>query len=282
MVKTCSKCGKEKALNLFHFRKDSGKHRNECKACWKLSQASSRYGITFEQAAEFYKRPHCMCCGVEFTHSKQKHLHHVNHKVRGIVCKDCNILLRQETSDDLHRLKSCLSFMELPRENLFDKADQQGSRRDGASCGPSTTKRRARSYSLDGLHNCKTCNRDLPLKAFYLKRNTAGDLKPISNCKECQIVYCKSKQYTLTFEQVKYLRSKDTCDCCGTLCYPYIHHVGAKVLGAVCRTCNLFLEQETDQVKHSLSCCVKWIEGGDIVCSAWRHAEVSRNDSPLA
>ena len=267
MVKSCSRCGETKALSNFHFRKDSGKHRNECKACWKLSQAASRYGVTFEQAAEYYKQPHCMCCGVEFTHSKQKNLHHVNHKVRGVVCKDCNILLGQETLNDLSRLKSCLGYMDKPRENLFDKVNQQGSRRDGTSCGPSTTKRRASNYSLDGLHVCKTCKRELPLKKFYKKRNTQGVLKPITACKECQIIYCKTKQYGLTSEQVVCLRSKTECDCCGSnfTDTPYIHHVDNKVLGSVCRECNLFLEQETDQVKHRIVHCVAWIEGEDIV-----------------
>jgi hypothetical protein len=267
MVKSCSKCGKTKSLNTFHFRKDSGKYRNECKACWKLSQAASRYGITFEQAAEYYKRPHCMCCGVEFTHSKQKHLHHVNHKVRGVMCKDCNILLRQETVSDLNRLKSCLTYMDKPRENLFDKVNQQGSRHEGSLCGPSTTKRRAPNYSLDGLHACKTCKQLLPLKKFYRKRNTEGILKPITSCKECQIIYCKAKQYNLTLEQVAHLRSKTKCDCCSSSLtkVPYIHHVNDKVLGAICRDCNLFLEQETNQVKHRLINCVNWIEGEDIV-----------------
>lgn len=269
MVKTCSKCGEEKSLSSFHFRKDSGKYRNECKACWKLSQAKSKYGVTFEQAVRYYEQPHCMCCGVEFTTKpKQKHLHHVNNEMRGVVCKDCNILLRQETLDDLHRLKSCLSFMEKPRENLFYKVNQQGSRRDGVQCGPSTTKRRAPHYSLDGLHICKTCQKALPVDEFYKVKNTQGILKPITSCKSCTIIYCKSKQFNLTLEQVLFLRSKMICDCCGSEFQnfePYIHHVGDRVLGSVCRLCNLFLEQETDQVKHRIACCVKWIEGDDVV-----------------
>jgi hypothetical protein len=265
MVKTCSICGEEKELTSFYFRKDNNKHREECKTCNKLLQAVSRYNITFKQAIEHYEQSRCMCCGVEFTHARHKHLHHVNYAVRGVVCKDCNILLRQETPNDLHRLKSCLLFMEKPRKNLFDKVNQPGSRRDGTSCGPSTTKRRAPNYSLDGLQVCKICKHRLPLSKFYKKRNTQGKLKPITSCKECQIVYCKAKQYNLTTEQVKQIRSNTECDCCGVTTTPYIHHVGDTVLGGVCRECNLFLEQETDQVKHRLSSCVKWIEGGDIV-----------------
>jgi len=269
MLKTCSKCGKEKSLTSFHFRKDSKKYRNECKKCLKLLQTAHRYNITFKQAARYYEQSHCMCCGVEFAMKpKQKHLHHVDNKMRGVVCKDCNILLRQETTNDLHRLKSCLSFMGKQRENLFYSVNQQGSRRDGKLCGPSTTKRRVPYYSLEGLHVCKTCQKALPVDKFYKVKNTQGILKPITSCKSCYIIYCKSKQYNLTPEQVNFLRSKTNCDCCGSEFQkfePYIHHVDDCVLGSVCRLCNLFLEQETDQVRHRLISCVKWIEGSDVV-----------------
>ena len=35
-VKKCRLCQKEKSLSDFTFRKDSGKHRNECKECCNL------------------------------------------------------------------------------------------------------------------------------------------------------------------------------------------------------------------------------------------------------
>lgn len=33
-MKKCGKCGTEKPLTDFHFRKDRGKHYSQCKACW--------------------------------------------------------------------------------------------------------------------------------------------------------------------------------------------------------------------------------------------------------
>lgn len=33
MTKVCTKCGVEKSIDNFYFRKDSGKYRNECKEC---------------------------------------------------------------------------------------------------------------------------------------------------------------------------------------------------------------------------------------------------------
>lgn len=266
MVKTCSKCNKEKTLNNFHFRKDSKKYRNECKECWRFCQASRRYGITFEQAEKYYKQSYCMCCGVVFTRPKQKHIHHVGDKVKGVVCRECNIFLRQETSDHLHRLKSCLSFMSKPRKNLFDKVNSQGSRCNGELCGPSTTARRAPNFPIDSSYLCKVCNRKLPSNQFYKQKNTQGIYKPIKTCKGCQIIYCKAKYFGLSTDQIMFLRSKTLCDCCGdTLKLPYIHHVKDRVLGTVCRECNLFLEQESEDTKHRIASCVNWILGDDTV-----------------
>lgn len=35
-TKSCSKCNKQKTLDMFQYRNDSKKHRNECKGCCKL------------------------------------------------------------------------------------------------------------------------------------------------------------------------------------------------------------------------------------------------------
>ncbi len=262
MTQVCSKCGLEKSLSLFHYRKDSKKHRNECKVCWKYLQAARRYGITFEQAIEYYKQPFCLCCGYVFLTMKDRHLHHVNHTVKGIVCKDCNILLGQETPENLHRLQACLLFMQKSRKNLFDKVNPQGSRSNGKQCGPSTTD------TLDSLRTCKCCGQRLSLKHFYKQKYVSGKYGYYASCKNCYKILVKTHQYELTFEQVKFLRSKPQCDCCGVAFNgkpPYIHHVDDTVLGAICRLCNLCLEQETDQIKKRLLSCVNWIKDDDTV-----------------
>lgn len=38
-MKTCNKCKKRKSLNEFYFRKDTNKHRSECKECNKQAKA---------------------------------------------------------------------------------------------------------------------------------------------------------------------------------------------------------------------------------------------------
>ncbi len=261
-MQVCSKCNIEKSLDAFCYRKDKKKYLSECKVCQKYSQAARRYGITFEQAVEYYKQPSCLCCGYIFSTMKDRNLHHVNHIVKGIVCKDCNILLSQETPEDLHRLQSCLLFMQKSRKNLFDKVNQQGSRSSDERCGPSTT-------DTPGLlRTCKCCKQQLSLKHFYKQKYASGKYGRYAACKTCYKILVKTYRYGLTFEQVSFLRSKHQCDCCGKPFKgkpPYIHHVGDTILGTVCRLCNLYLEQETDQTKRRLLACVNWLKGDDTV-----------------
>jgi len=277
VVQTCSKCNQVLPLNSFHFRKDTNKYRTICKSCWKYQQAAKRYNISFEQAIEWYKQPHCMCCKSFFKTMKERNLHHVNHKVKGVVCKECNILLGQETIQDLHRLEACLWFMQQPRENLFDRVNQQGSRSQERRSGPSTTARPT------PLRVCKCCGKRLPLKHFYKQKYQSGKYGYYRACKQCYKILVKTSKYGLTFEQVQYLRSKQQCDCCGESFNkkpPYIHHVGGQVLGVVCRLCNLYLGQEDINTRKRIQACIRWIKGDDTVCSTLKDVEVSRNDLP--
>ena len=54
-TKICSKCGRNKLINEFHFRKDNNKYRNECKACrckaYKIWKKGNR-----EKQREYHKR----------------------------------------------------------------------------------------------------------------------------------------------------------------------------------------------------------------------------------
>src|SRR4030042_285251 len=154
MTKICNKCLIEKPLLAFHYRNDSQKYRNECKACWKLSVASREYRISLEQAEAYYQRPTCMCCGAEFKTKRDRHLHHVNHQVIGVLCMYCNIALGQETVDDIKRIKGTLEFMS--RENFFDRANQQVRQDNGIRLVTPTTKRQ------QSLRQCKLCSQMYP------------------------------------------------------------------------------------------------------------------------
>ncbi len=259
MNKSCSKCLIEKDLSEFSYRKDTGKHRNQCKECWKYRCSATRLGISFEMAKEYYRQPTCMCCSENFKTKKDHHLHHVNHKVKGVICHYCNIALEQETPETTQRLQACLDFMSSSRENPFDRGNQPGRSGNGVLPFPSTSKRRKTFNECE----CKFCKRNLPLKHFYKRNYKNGGFCYYTACKECHKIYVKTYQYGLSFEQISILRSTSKCDCCDlhfTLnSGPYIHHVGTRVLGVVCRGCNALLEQESALTKHKIESCIKFI-----------------------
>ncbi len=57
-MKTCTKCREAKSLDDFYFRKESGKHRNECKECVKGVQKesySSKKDVKIVMATDYQK-----------------------------------------------------------------------------------------------------------------------------------------------------------------------------------------------------------------------------------
>ena len=50
-TKICTKCGEEKNLSEFSFRKDNNKFRNECKKCRSLIECNNR-----KENIELYKK----------------------------------------------------------------------------------------------------------------------------------------------------------------------------------------------------------------------------------
>lgn len=261
MVRTCSYCKTEKESSKF------AKHY--CKECIKYRNASRRYNISFEKAKEFYRHPTCMCCNQSFVTRKDQHLHHVKHKVHGVLCKYCNLALRQETNKDAHRILSCLEFMSKPRKNLFDRANQQGSQQ--LETDPSTTERPAH------LRQCKMCNNLLPFNMFYKQKYKSGKYGYYASCKECHKIFVKTYKYGLTFDEVKLLRATINCDCCDEkLIVPYIHHIGNNILGIVCLECNILLEQESQITKLKLEACKRWMVmiQSDLHRDMQRHTEM--------
>ncbi len=258
MVKICSKCLIEKDNLEFYYRNDIGKLRDQCTQCWKYRCSATRLGISFDEAKEYYRQPKCMCCGESFTTKKDHHLHHINHKVHGVICHFCNIALEQEKPETFDRLKACLEFMSKPRKNLFDRVNQQGRTNEGSLSFPSTIKRRIPS----GHRQCKFCARVLLLNNFYSRKYKSGKRGYHTACKNCYKIYVKTHKYKLTFEQVKILRDTIQCDCCGVefdaSTNHYIHHIDKTVLGVVCKKCNILLEQESKTTQRKLAACIQW------------------------
>lgn len=269
MKKTCLICTIDKNVSEFHFRKETQKYRNQCKECGKYTTASRRYGISFNQAKNFYKEPKCMCCDDYFLNRKHQHLHHVKHKVHGVLCRYCNLVLGQETQDDMSRITACLKFMSRDRKNLFDRDNQQGSQQ--TEFDPSTTE------CPTHLRKCKVCNKCLPKGMFYRQKYTSGKYGHYAACKECYKIIVKTYKYGLTFNQVQYLRSIKTCQCCQQILkVPYIHHIGNEILATLCRECNIILEQESQTTMNKLKACKRWMEmiQSDLLGNMQKHTEM--------
>jgi hypothetical protein len=113
---------------------------------------------------------------------------------------------------------------------------------------------------VDGKQFCIFCNTWKPLDD-YSRRNGLKN-KINTYCKACQRIRKAMHRYSLTAEQVTALYSKQSCDCCGsafkTQQQQHIHHVGDKVLGAVCLTCNHLLRDQSEEHPHRLQCVVEF------------------------
>lgn len=98
---TCRICGVSKLLSEFHFRKDNGKHRTECKSCRNTKEAVRRYSTTVEDIDRLREQQN-NCCAICGTHADDishstftvnplviDHCHKTGH-IRGMLCPTCN------------------------------------------------------------------------------------------------------------------------------------------------------------------------------------------------
>lgn len=277
MLKTCSFCKEAKTLD--NFDKNGKYLYSICKDCKRLKTACRRYKISIEAVEFLFAFENCMCCGVKFKSTRLRHIHHIYDGVRGVVCQRCNHVLGQETKDDLKRIQSCIDFISRARKNLLN--------RDNPQERPSTNELKEgipNDYTPDSFRICNKCGESKPLTDFspHSKSNPWRRL----HCKSCASAMVAANEYKISLQQVIELRKKTTCNCCGCQFtednWADIHHVSNEVRGLVCHNCNRLLVDESKEQLSRLQDCEQWIlDDEDIVCSAWRHAEVSRNDSPL-
>jgi len=100
-MQTCRICDEPKPLDAFHFRKDNGKHRTECKDCRNKKEAAHRYNITVEDIDNLVARAgnRCEICGIHASEVVHKQYTtnplvidhcHTTGEVRGLLCPTCN------------------------------------------------------------------------------------------------------------------------------------------------------------------------------------------------
>ncbi len=143
-TRECRVCGQEKNLLADYYlsRKDptlASSYSYECKDCTikrtvqynKDNSASVRsqylkrqYGLTFEEfdAMLSSQENACAICGTKQPSKNRGRTRrfHVDHdhktgKVRGLLCKSCNIALG-EIEDNIHTLKSMIQYLESHEE----------------------------------------------------------------------------------------------------------------------------------------------------------------------
>jgi hypothetical protein len=187
-------------------------------------------------------------------------------------------VLGQETKDDLKRIQSCIKFITEDRKNLLDRDDPQER--------PSKNEVKEgilNDYTPDSFRICNKCGESKPLSDY--STHSKSNLWVRRHCKSCASAMSASNIYGISFQQVLYLRKQTFCFCCGCKFtkdnWGDIHHVKSGVKGLVCHNCNRLLVDESSEQLLRLLACEQWIlNDDDIVCSAWRHAEASRNDLP--
>jgi hypothetical protein len=133
-MKKCTKCGEQKPLSEFYKDKAKlDKLRNSCKVCdrlkshlwrkkdptktrecWRSSKLKKKYNITNQQYEEMKlsQNNKCEICKNElgFGHLSAIDHCHKTGKVRGLLCRNCNLMLGN-AKDSVSTLKSAQKYL---------------------------------------------------------------------------------------------------------------------------------------------------------------------------
>ena len=140
-TKICIHCNVRKRTNSFYFNKTMRDGlRSTCKECdYKYTQEwreanpqrgrehqrkgrlKRRYGLTLTAYAALKEAQGncCAACGISFQSMINKHIHvdhdHASGKIRGILCRGCNVALGAMTDDPV-KITSLLKYIERQHE----------------------------------------------------------------------------------------------------------------------------------------------------------------------
>lgn len=122
----CRRCNQIQDVSHF-YRSKRNKSGFEyiCKICKGIEINARRYNISESFLEYLYTYDTCMCCGNLFISNKNRHIHHTDTGVQGLVCIHCNHILGQETEEDLQGIKYALAYMKTHRDNFLDRDNQQ-------------------------------------------------------------------------------------------------------------------------------------------------------------
>jgi len=271
----CRRCKNDKDLSMFykHKRTKTG-HEYICKPCRNLLHNARIYGISEWFIEYLYSHEQCMCCDEMFTSNKDRHIHHNDQGVQGLICIHCNYILGQETEEDLQRIEKALIYMKSSRDNLLDRVNQQVEpQRIGKVFN--FTEESSENRGCES-QTCSQCKRYLTMNSFRTQHKVYRKV-----CWDCK----RSNERLLHSKQAKEARNKaSNCACCDCeLIKKYLHHIGTTVFGVVCNRCSQLLGDESEQRKMQLLACKLWIEDNHswdygLFRPTWKHVECGRND----
>ena len=121
-TKVCRVCGTEKPLYDFRLRKDTGRHRSECKQCESNRLRLRDTGWHTEEVEKAYLEQHgrCAICGcVLDVNSMSVMVCDHNHKTgkhRGLLCTNCNLGLGH-FKEDIETLEGAISYLQRHNKN---------------------------------------------------------------------------------------------------------------------------------------------------------------------
>ncbi len=251
----CRRCELNKDLSQFYKNKrNKSGYESLCKPCKSIDINARRYGISESFLEYLYSHEQCMCCGEKFESKKNRHIHHTDQGVQGLVCIHCNYILSQETEEDLQQINLALAYMKSYRENLLDRDNQQERLRNFGRASKFVEE--SSETIRCGTKQCSQCKRFLTKESF---RTRQGSKNTRNVCWECG----RGNDRLLQSKQATEVRDKTfRCACCDCELTDKkcVHHVGDTVFGVVCNRCNQLLGNESEQRKMRLLACKLWIK----------------------
>ena len=240
----CKKCGIEKEASKFRVTKwIKVGHESRCKQCRNLKMTIHRYKISEEFLVYLYTHDNCMCCGVEFSNSFDRCLHHTDEGVQGLVCRKCNYVLGADDDEALRTLDCVLSYMKQDRDVLCLISEL-----------PRIKKEHTRTVTKDSLgEQCNSCKGFYTRGSFYTDCRVRRDV-----CWDCN----RGRLRLKISKPTKEAKQKTThCECCNSeLTEKMVHHVGDVAYGIICRRCNVLLKDESKEQIDRLLSAKLWIE----------------------
>jgi hypothetical protein len=110
--KVCNFCKIQKPINEFHkanIRLDG--HTGQCKDCLNIRHVARKRGVSLTQIKLLYDKQFCGICNLPFTNNRHVDHCHKTNKVRGVLCRDCNLMLGL-SKDNIETLNNAIKYLE--------------------------------------------------------------------------------------------------------------------------------------------------------------------------